>query len=151
MNNVLENAEASIVKWCVEQIPLLTSLSTTLTYVELDSRVELRDAELPTGDIIGLTQFSIMDDDKIFPIHFAIGVSTEDDENLFRLRALSNALYNKLQTGASLTYYDAQTAATKSWIQILPGTTILPTSRVETRPFRFIQVQALLDPYQSNG
>jgi hypothetical protein len=157
MNNVLANAETSITRFATDMAEAMALAGlATLEYVELDARSELRDAELPGGDIIGVTQFSITEDDKIFPIHFMIGVSTVGDLNLFRLRAITNFIFNRLQSGAELTYYDvaaselAGDAVAKSWIRVLPGSTLLPTSRVETRPFRFVQVQALLDPLQSN-
>lgn len=158
MNNVLDNAEASVTRFVQDMITEIAAAGIAdLEYVELDARAELTDASLPAGDIIGVTQFSIVDDDKIFPIHFTIGVSTVGDENLFRLKKLSNFLYNRLQTGAELVYYDVEAsevagqAVEKSWIKVLPGTTLLPTNRVETRPFRFLDVQALLDPLQSSS
>lgn len=156
MNNVLTNAETSIVKFAQDMITAMSEAGIAeLEYVEIDARAELVDAELPAGDIIGVTQFSITDDDGIFPIHFVLAVSTVGDTNLFRLRAISNFLFNRLQTGAELTYFDVEASETageavaKSWIKVVPGTTLLPTSRVEVRPFRHIQVQALLDPLQT--
>lgn len=151
MKNILMNAEASCVKLCVELAAAMRSLniSTDVDYIELDARVELKDNEIPSNDIIGLTQFSIAEIDKsIWQIHFIIGVSTISDENLFRLRRMANFIYERFPCGAQMIYYDADTADEKSWIQVTPGTVQLPTHRVETRPFRFIQVQAVLDPHQ---
>lgn len=151
MKNLLKNAEASCVKLCVELAAQMRDqdISHTVDYLELDARTELKDNEIPATDIIGLTQFSIAEVDKsIWQIHFIIGISTISDENLFRLRDMANFVYERFPCGAQMTYYDADTAQEKSWIQVIPGTTQLPTHRVETRPFRFIQVQALLDPLQ---
>lgn len=153
MRDVLKNAEASMVKLCVDLAANLVDqgLTEKLEYVELDARVEIEGAELPDDDVIGLTQFSITEvESKIWQIHFIIGISTVGDKNLFRLRDLSNAVYNAVPAGAVLTYYDADQAKAESWIYVLPGSTQLPTNRVESRPFRFIQVQALLDPYQAS-
>lgn len=153
MINLLENSEASCVKLCVDLCAAMrnANISANVEYIELDARVELKDNEIPPIDIIGLTQFSIAEVDRhIWQIHFIVGLSTQDDENLFRLRKMANYIYNRFPCGAQMTYYDATTAEEKSWIQILPGTTQLPTHRVETRPFRFIQVQALLDPLQGS-
>ena len=153
MKNLLTNAETSIVKLCVDLAEEMRSegLTAEMEYVEVDARVELKDAELPNCDIIGLTQFSITEpESKLWAIHFVIVVSTIADTNLFRLRALANYIYERFPAGATLTYYDAESAEEKSWIQVIPGTTQLPTHRVETRPFRFIQVQALLDPLQGS-
>lgn len=158
MNNVMDNAETSIVKWVQTMIGEISAAGIAeLEYLEIDARAELLDAELPAGDIIGITQFSLTDDQGMFPLHFMVGVSTVGDVNLFRLRAITNFLFNRLQTGDELAYYDvaasqlAGAAVEASWIKIVPGTTLLPTSRVETRPFRFVQVQALLDPLQTNA
>lgn len=151
MNNILENAEASCVKLCVDLAEAMqtASISTNVEYIELDARTELKDNEIPSTDILGLTQFSIAEVERgIWQIHFIIGISTLSDENLFRLRKMANFVFNRFPSGAQLTYYDAETAEAKSWIQVIPGTTQLPTHRVETRPFRFIQVHALLDPLQ---
>lgn len=151
MKNLLANAEASVLKLMIDlgQEMIDAGLSEDIQYVELDARVELKDAELPATDIIGMTQFSISEPaSKIWGIHFIVGVSTIGDENLFRLKALANHIYERFPCGAQMTYYDNETATAKSWIQVTPGTVQLPTHRVETRPFRFVQVQALLDPYE---
>lgn len=153
MKNLLLNAETSVVKAVVDLAKQLSDegLSKGIEYVELDARVELRDVELPEGDLMGVTQFSISEvQPKLWNIHFLIGVSTVADTNLFRLRALANAIYDRFPCGAQMIYYDAETAAEQSWIQVIPGTVQLPTHRVETRPFRFIQVFAVLDPLQGS-
>lgn len=153
MKNLLANSEASVLKLLIDlgQEMRDEGLTGDIQYVELDARVELKDAELPATDIIGMTQFSISEPQaKIWSIHFIIGVSTIGDENLFRLKALANFLYNRFPSGAQMTYYDNETTEERSWIQVIPGTVQLPTHRVETRPFRFIQVQALLDPYEGS-
>lgn len=151
MKNLLANSEASTVKAVVDLIAELKNegLSGDLQYEELDARVELRDGELPPTDIMGVTQFAIVEiEARIWQIHFMVAVSTITDPNLFRLRALSNAVFERFGAGAQMTYHDAETTEAKSWIQVIPGTAVIPTHRVETRPFRFIQVQALLDPLQ---
>ena len=153
MKNLLTNSETSIVKLCVDLGAEMVAegLSPKIEYVEVDARVELKDAELPDCDIIGLTQFSISEpESKLWAIHFVIVLSTVSDQNLFRLRKLANYVYERLPAGATLVYYDAEEATEKSWLQVIPGTTQLPTHRVETRPFRFIQAQALLDPLQGS-
>lgn len=153
MNNLLENSEASVVKLMVDLAQTMKNegISANVQYIELDARVELKDNEIPPTDIIGVTQFSISEPQaQLWGIHFIVGLSTQDDENLFRLRKMANFVFNRFPCGAQMVYYDAETAAEKSWIQVIPGTTQLPTHRVETRPFRFIQVQALLDPFQGS-
>lgn len=153
MKNLLENSETSCVKVCVDLVAAMreAGISNTVEYIELDARVELKDNQIPAIDIIGLTQFSIAEVDRsLWQIHFIIGLSTISDENLFRLRKMANFIYERFPCGAQMAYYDATTAEEKSWIQVIPGTTQLPTHRVETRPFRFIQVQALLDPFQGS-
>lgn len=151
MKNLLANSEGSVLKELITlgQQMVNLGLSDDIQYVELDARVELKDSELPATDIIGMTQFSISEpSNKIWAIHFIVGLSTIGDENLFRLKALANFIYDRFPCGAQMTYYDNETTEERSWIQIIPGTVQLPTHRVETRPFRFIQVQALLDPYE---
>ena len=113
MKNLLTNAETSIVKLCVDLAAEMKSegLTAEMEYVEVDARVELKDAELPDCDIIGLTQFSISEpESKLWSIHFVIVVSTLADTNLFRLRALANYIYERFPAGATLTYYDAESA-----------------------------------------
>lgn len=152
MNNVLRNSEASVIKLVTELRDQLLDegICAKLEYVEIDARVELKDGDLPNADIIGVTQFSIAEEDaKIWAIHFIVAASTVGDTNLFRLRQMINWIHNRFPAGAQMTYYDADTAEENSWIQVIPGTTMLPTHRVETRPFRFIQVHALLDPLQA--
>ena len=151
MKNLLANSEASVIRAALDLIDEIKNagISPKLQYVELDARVELRDGELPPTDILGVTQFAITEIEKnIWQIHFMIAVSTITDENLFRLRAMANVVFERFPADAQMTYFDAETAENKSWIHVLPGTSTIPTHRVETRPFRFIQVQALLDPLQ---
>ena len=153
MNNLLKNSESSIIKLMTELAEQMRDegITKNIQYVEIDARVELKDADLPSSDIIGVTQFSIAEEtDKIWAIHFIVAVSTVSDDNLFRLRDIVNWVYNRFPAGAQMTYYDAEAASEQSWIQVIPGTTMLPTHRVETRPFRFVQVHALLDPYEGS-
>jgi hypothetical protein len=153
MNNILKNSEASVIKLVTElQDQMLEEgICRELTYVEIDARVELKDGDLPNTDIIGVTQFSISEEEeKIWSIHFILAVSTVSDDNLFRLRDMVNWVFNRFHSGAQMIYYDADSADEKSWIQVIPGTVMLPTHRVETRPFRFVQVHALLDPQQGS-
>jgi hypothetical protein len=153
MRNILKNTEASVVKDVLTMLEDdLKSISSKIVYEELDARKEISEGSLPNSDLIGVTQFAISQvEGKIWEIHFMVAVSTISDPNLFRLRELANVIYDRYSTeGAQITYYDADTALKKSWIYVLPEVAILPTHRVETRPFRFIQVQALLDPLQGS-
>lgn len=151
MKNLAANAEASVLKLMIDLGQSLRDegISSNVQYVELDARVELKDTELPPTDVIGMTQFSISEpEEKLWAIHFIVGLSTLGDENLFRLKAMANVVYDRFPCGAMMTYYDNESTEPRTWIKVIPGTVMLPTHRVETRPFRFIQVQALLDPYE---
>lgn len=152
MRNILKNTEASVIKSVLEVMENCKQISPDIQYEEVDARKELADGELPPTDIVGVTQFAMAQlDSHMWEIHFIVAVSTVNDLNLFRLRELTNEFYDHYSgNGRQLTYYDAESAEEKSWIYVLPQTQTLPTHRVETRPFRFVQVQALLDPLQAS-
>lgn len=149
MNNIYLNAEHSITKAVVDlvQEAKTANLSADIQYLEIDARKELDDGSLPPTDVMGITQFALAQQDQsLWMVHFMVGISTVNDTNLFRLRDLANLVFNRMQGGNTMDLYDSASGTKATWIYILPETASLPTHRVETRPFRFIQVQALIDP-----
>lgn len=105
-------------------------------------------AELPNADLIGPTGLSITEEEPGFvQVVFALAVSTYGtDANLFRQRDFVGRIFEKMRPEAQVALYDADTAAVKSFLVFTDGTTAVPMSRADARPWQFVQALALLEP-----
>ena len=146
--NIALNAEESVISALSEKARELG-----FTYQVLDSRTELDTTELPDVDVLGLFQFAITEHmSDVYEVGVTVGVSTISDDNLFRLRRAGAAVFDMLQANQQIGYrdiagaQDGTEAPVTTWMQSLAGATIMPTNRVQSRPFRFIQATLALNP-----
>jgi len=104
--------------------------------------------ELPEMDLIGPTALNITEHTaQMVEVNFALAVSTyASDEGLFRQREIISRAFERMRALKQVPLYDAATASKKGYMIFTDGTTILPMSRAEARPFQYVQGSCLLEP-----
>jgi len=142
---IYSNLWGSVTKMSLNLISQITTSGVASPqFLDWDAHANIH--ELPNVDLVGPTAFGFIEDDKVISVNFSLGFSTYNDLNLFRLRAIGNVLFEALRPGSRFIYYNATAAVAVSYLVVTNGTTLLPVTRSETRPFQFVQVEALLEP-----
>jgi hypothetical protein len=142
---VAENAWGSLVRWVQDKITYFNAegILEDAVYLEWDAHASIND--LPSGDVLGLKSFAIMEDDNVLAISCAIGVGTFDETNLFRLRKSVAILFQALLKENSIDYYDMETGLVVNRMIIAGGTSITPVARADVRSIQFVQFECLLE------
>ena len=112
------------------------------TYVDWDEHAEL--ATLPTGDLCGPAGIGLTEQSTSCYVAYSYGISTVDDENLFRLRQNMAALYGVLRPQTKVTIYDA-TGTALHYMVVKTPVTIAPISKAAIRAVQFITIMAVID------
>jgi len=92
------------------------------------------------GDVMGLEDYSIIDEEGNFIVSARIGLSTVGDQNLFHLRALTNVLFNACLTGKMVPLLDAENANPLGQMKFMRGTNALPLVTTEVRSYQYLAV-----------
>jgi hypothetical protein len=127
---LLENVHASLIKFCKD-----LNLS-DVQLVDFEAHAEME--SLPESDCIGLSSFSIVNDNKVHDLAFAIGYCSFNDLNLFRMRGAMAKLYDALAPEKRIPLVDADTGSPLGNIVMTDGTVVSPMSRAEVRAYRSI-------------
>lgn len=140
-NNIVQSVIKFIGDFMVDN-----DLTLADNYVDWDAHSQIH--ELPNSKTLvgpaGIGMMHEMDDD--IQVVFSVGVCTEDDQNLFRLRSLMSKLYGALAPQTRVTLYDHATSTIATWMVVAPPVSITPVTKAETRSLQFIQVRAMIDP-----
>lgn len=147
MSNVYEDVWASLTVFVNQRITALKADEPTLDLRYIDWESSNID-ELPDSDLIGPTAVTIEEESQEqIGITFAVGVSTyTNDMNLFRLRRIVGSVFEEMRPEKKIDFYNAGLAVQRSKLVILGGTMIAPMSRMNVRPWQFVQAAALLVP-----
>lgn len=142
-SDIYLNIYGSVVKYIKEQIDLIKTYgySDSLDFKDIDGHAE--DAVLPNIDLVMLKDFSgILDvHDNIWTM--LIGVSTVEDENMFRHRQILNELLKALMPLCIINLYDHETLEPlKGSLVLTSDTTVNPFSKYNTRAVQFILIGA---------
>ena len=120
-------------------------------YVDWDAHAEIH--ELPSDDLlVGVSGVSLSQDHDQIEVTFSVGIATQNDPNLFKLRAATSKYYARVRPEQTIDIYDhAEVAAggdivPVSWMVSTTPLEILPVNRAEIRNVQFINVSALLNP-----
>ena len=148
MEDVYQNTWASLVVWVKSLQADLNARNPQFPLQFIDWEAHANIPEMPNADLIGPLTLAIREyDDGLYNVTFAIGVSTYGtDAPMSRLRFALNGIFNRLQSGHKIVYYDYDHASEKSVIQIRPGTLIAPMDDLTVRPFQYVQATGLLTP-----
>lgn len=117
----------------------------------MDWEAHVNVPELPNKDLIGPSALSVTEHSKeLISVSFAIGVSTFlGDKNLFRQRDYVARVFERLRPESKIIYFDADSASEKSVLVVTDGTMAAPMSKAESRPWQYVQCEALLVPVGS--
>jgi hypothetical protein len=147
MTSTYENVWASLTVFANERITALkdTDPSYDIRYIDWESA---NVNELPDSDLIGPTAVTIEDEgQEQISVTFAIGVSTyTSDTNLFRLRRFVGSVFEAMRPEKQINYYNAELAVQRSKFVVTGGTLIAPMTRMDVRPWQFVQAAVLLVP-----
>lgn len=142
MSNEYKNASASLIKWVgdvVRSDPFYSAPGREMPKV-VDFDAINDEAQLPGGDIYGLADYSIVNDDGLFVITARIGVSCTGDGNSFRQRDLVNMLFNAARPDAPVPIVDAESAAPLGQMKFMSGTNALPVVITAIRTYKYVAV-----------
>lgn len=131
---IITDAWGSLVAYLKEAYP-------DWTYVDFEDHADLQ--EIPKEDCIGLVGFGAIADEGTDTVAFSVGVSSFNDKNLFRHRAVTADLYQRWRLPpAQVPLMDADTAGMIGSLVITDGVTLAPMSRADMRPFQVITAKA---------
>jgi hypothetical protein len=122
-----------------------------LQYIDWDDHADI--TKLPSGDLIGLNGFGITENDGTFGISFGVGLSSFNDQNLFRLTDYVDVFYRAMCAQKQYPIFHPITGAAVGTATFERGTTASPIARVETRPLYMILAHAVvaMDPELTQG
>lgn len=140
-NNILLDAYNSVVKYlqdCREDI-MEKEITNNLEFRDLDGHGE--DFIIKNEDYLFIKDFSGEIDDEFHDWVFNVGVSTFDDENLFRHRAIMNYILNHFLPRTTIPIYKTETGEKKKLLLIVKGSVMLqPFSKYNTRAVQYLLV-----------
>lgn len=141
---------SSLTRWAAQKVTALQGEFPGLQFVDWDAHSELH--ELPSGDLLGPAGVAMTDQGKFFEATVSVGLSTMNDPNLFRIRALASKVFADFRPERKLPVYRSETAVVDEtpvalgWLVFQPPTIITPMSRAETRILQFVNAQGMLSP-----
>jgi hypothetical protein len=141
--NPYQDCKASLIRFVGQTItndPVFTASGRTQpVVVDFDGVGDEKDLA-SLGDIMGLEDYSIIDEEGNFTVSARIGLSTIGDKNLFHLRALTNVLFNACLTGKMVPLVDAENANLLGQMKFMRGTNALPMITTELRSYQYLAV-----------
>lgn len=138
--NTLEDLQASLLnfsKLFAERM-VTAGISQTLTNMDFES-VQSED-ELEERDLTGPANLQVTLDEHLLEVEVMFGVTTYDDLNNFRLKALSGYLFEELKPTRNLPLLDCNTGEVLGTLVVQNGTTMMPVTGGD-RPARFFIVR----------
>lgn len=94
--------------------------------------------EMPEVDLIGPMEIGVEEDEGRFYISCMLGVSTFNDQNLFRLDDLIDNLFDRLRPDSLVPLYNADTGSQYGVMKVMNGSAILPVARTKIRPIQAV-------------
>lgn len=140
-NNILLNNYGSVVKFITDFMEdiRLSEISPDIQFRDLDGHAE--DAVLENVDFIFLKDFSGNLETHFQYWTFLIGVSTFEDQNMFRHRQIMNLLIDRLIPGTTIPLYDNKDLTKlKGSLVVKEDLTLNPFSKYNTRAVQFLLV-----------
>lgn len=141
------NIVYSLVKKLIDELPPEFSA----VYVDWDAHAEIH--ELPNDNVLaGLSGVSLDHEYEEMRVVFGVGLATQNDPNLFKLRALTSHMYGAFFPETRIDLYDKAaidaggSITPVDWMITTTPLEILPINRAEIRNVQFINVSALLNP-----
>lgn len=132
---VMMDIDASIKRFCVDWSEAQTS---ALSYEDFDAHAD--ESTVPPGDLIGTSGLALTVSHPFIDVDIMIGISTESDTNLLRLRELVARLFQRLQPLQKIDVLDFQTGEKKGNLIVQDGVRVLPVGGDQARPVQYVMV-----------
>lgn len=117
---------------------MIGSNAANLGVFKFDAHAEIN--SYPETDLIGPGGLTIECDDGLITASLVIGISTMDDENLFRLDALIGQMFRRVKPGSIIPLVDAETGQKYGNLQVMGQLSVLPVELTKIRAFRGIAI-----------
>lgn len=127
--------DASLKRFCVDFGEAITP---NLNYEDFDSHAD--ESTVQQGDLIGTSGLSITNNAPFLDVDVMIGISTDTDTNLLRLRKVVAMLFQRLQPLNTIDVLDYETGIKKGNLMVLEGIRILPVGGSQARPIQYVMV-----------
>lgn len=146
--NYYTDTWASVANWTHNLIDQINALNPDMTFSFIDWEAHGDTPELPDGHLIGPLALALREyDDGLIEFTLSVGVSTyTNDAGLTRLREAVNEVFKAMMSGQKIRYYNHRSYIEESVFQFIPGTEIAPMTRMQVRPFQFVQASGVLVP-----
>lgn len=132
---VMMDIDASIKRFCVDWGNAQISV---LVYEDFDAHAD--ESTIPPGDLIGTSGLALATSHPFIDVDIMIGVATEVDTNLLRLRELVARLFQRLQPLQRIDVLDYQTGEKKGNLIVQDGVRVLPVGGTSARPVQYVMV-----------
>ena len=132
------NSVVNYIQSAVEELRI-NGYSDDLEFRDIDGHAE--SAVIPNNDFIFLKDFSGSVEDHFRYWVFSVGVSTVEDENLFRHRRIISFLLDRLIPLTTIDLYDSETLKhEKGCLTVRNDVIVAPFSKYNTRAVQFLLV-----------
>jgi hypothetical protein len=122
-----------------------------VNYIDWDAHAEIH--ELPSDDLLmGLSGVSMAQEEDEIQVVFQVGISSQNDPNLFQLRALTGLAYAAFKPETRIDIFNKSDVDSGgdlipvTWMVTTTPLEILPINRAEIRNVQFMNCTALLNP-----
>jgi hypothetical protein len=141
--NEYRDTHASILRFCRDFADEMRGQGYDIEVIDMDTAGE--PGVWPKKDVIGPAEFNFTLNDGLIEVECAIGVSTLEDTNLFRMRDQLNRVLNKLIPGMRIKLLNASTGQTRGLLVVRNGTQVAAPFQSNTRAVQGIMVSFISD------
>lgn len=141
--NEYRDSRASVIRFCRDFADEMLGRGIEMDVVDFDTAGEPQ--TWPKKDVIGIGEFTFTLDDGNIEVDVAIGLSTVEDTNNFRLADLTNMLVNKLIPGMRVKLLNASNGQTRGFLVVTNGTRVAAPLPTTTRSIQPIMISLLSD------
>lgn len=138
-DDILLNNYGSVVRFITDFMEDVREISPDIQFRDIDGHAE--DAVLENIDFIFLKDFSGNLETHLQYWTFLIGISTFEDQNMFRHRQIMNELIKRLIPGTTIRLYNHKDLSPlKGSLVVKENLTLNPFSKYNTRAVQFLLV-----------
>lgn len=137
MRNYQPDIEASLLRFCAD-----FAAEQGIESLFLDAHTD--EAQWPNADFVGLGELN-QDISEFYEGQCVIAISTVDDTNLHRMRALTDPLVERLLPNSALPVYDKDTGVSIGKLFIRNGVRVGSPVPTKTQPIRPIMISFVSD------
>ena len=137
MSGMYENVEASLLKFCNDQI-----MKNGLTFKPFNFDTHATINEIPAGQYIGIGELGMVNAQETYEASCQFVVVTDaQDVTLKELRKAINIMFTALKPGTIISIVDAESAAHVGHLKVEAPVRILAVGASKGRPIQTIAVQ----------